>query len=355
MGWFIIVGSLPIVVLGVLLKDIIEQDFRNLWIIGTTLIVMGLVLGSPTGSAPPTRRIKQITLRDAVLMGAAQALALIPGVSRSGATLSMGRFLGYEREAATRYAFLLAIPAVVGAGLFELKEIPDGDNVYGWGPTIVATVVSFVVGYAAIAWLLRYVAHPLLHAVRDLPGRARHRDAGAARRRRAHGLTARRLRLVTNRRFRGRFLRLVTKRSRYSQPDFLKQHHQRPPDGHHQQQRERVAEHPAELGHVLEVHAVDRRRSASARRPAPTPAEILRMSSFCWTEIRARWASKAVDSSASRLSTVSAIRARWSPTSRKNGAGSGRCRGPRRRRTGCIGSRSGITARRTSASSRLRM
>ena len=83
--------------------------------------------------------------------------ALVPGVSRSGATISMGRFLGYEREAATRYAFLLAIPAVVGAGLFELKEIPNGDNAYGWGPTIVATVVSFVVGYAAIAWLLRYV------------------------------------------------------------------------------------------------------------------------------------------------------------------------------------------------------
>ena len=80
------------------------------------------------------------------------------GVSRSGATLSMGRFLGYDREAATRYAFLLAIPAVVGAGLFELKEIPNGDNTYGWGPTVVATVVSFVVGYAAIAWLLRYVS-----------------------------------------------------------------------------------------------------------------------------------------------------------------------------------------------------
>ena len=93
-----------------------------------------------------------------MLLGAAQALALVPGVSRSGATISMGRFLGYDREAATRYAFLLAIPAVVGAGLFELKEIPNGDNAYGWGPTIVATVVSFVVGYAAIAWLLRYVS-----------------------------------------------------------------------------------------------------------------------------------------------------------------------------------------------------
>ncbi|MEJ7831807.1 MAG: undecaprenyl-diphosphate phosphatase [Nocardioides sp.] len=158
MGWFIIIGSLPIVILGVLLKDVIERDFRNLWIIGTTLIVGGIVLGIADRIGGTDKQIRQITLRDAVLMGGAQALALVPGVSRSGATLSMGRFLGYDREAATRYAFLLAIPAVVGAGLFELKEITDGDNLYGWGPTLVATVVSFVVGYAAIAWLLRYVA-----------------------------------------------------------------------------------------------------------------------------------------------------------------------------------------------------
>ena len=158
MGWFIIIGSLPIVILGVLLKDVIERDFRNLWIIGSTLIVLGIVLGIADRFGSTDKQIKQITLRDAVLMGAAQALALVPGVSRSGATLSMGRFLGYDREAATRYAFLLAIPAVVGAGLFELKEIPHGDNAYGWGPTIVATVVSFAVGYAAIAWLLRYVS-----------------------------------------------------------------------------------------------------------------------------------------------------------------------------------------------------
>lgn len=158
MGWFIIIGSLPIVVLGVLLKDIIEKDFRNLWIIGSTLIVMGIVLGIADRLSRNDKTIKGITLRDAILMGLAQALALIPGVSRSGATISMGRALGYEREAATRYAFLLAIPAVVGAGLFELKEIPGGDNSYGWGPTLLATVVSFIVGYTAIAWLLRYVS-----------------------------------------------------------------------------------------------------------------------------------------------------------------------------------------------------
>jgi undecaprenyl-diphosphatase len=158
MGWFIIIGSLPIVVLGIFLKDTIEEDFRNLWIIGTTLIVLGLILGIADRVSSDRLRIKDMRLRDAVLMGLAQACALVPGVSRSGATISMGRFLGYEREAATRYAFLLAIPAVVGAGLFELKEIPHGDNSYGWGPTVVATVVSFLIGYAAIAWLLRYVA-----------------------------------------------------------------------------------------------------------------------------------------------------------------------------------------------------
>ena len=158
MGWYVIIGSLPIVVLGIVLKDVIEKDFRSLWIVGTTLIVMGLVLGIADATSSNERTAKQLRLRDAVLMGAAQALALVPGVSRSGATISMGRFLGLEREAATRFAFLLAIPAVIGAGLFELKEIPHGANEYGWTPTIVATIVSFLVGYAAIAWLLRYVS-----------------------------------------------------------------------------------------------------------------------------------------------------------------------------------------------------
>ncbi len=158
MGWFIIIGSLPIVILGVLLKDIIEQDFRNLWIIGCTLVVLGIILGVADRISSNDKGLKEIGLKEAVLMGLAQAMALIPGVSRSGATISMGRFLGFEREAATRFAFLLAIPAVVGAGLFELQEIPHGHNDYGWTSTIVATIVSFIVGYAAIAWLLRYVA-----------------------------------------------------------------------------------------------------------------------------------------------------------------------------------------------------
>lgn len=164
MGWYIIVGSVPIVVLGFLFKDTIEKDFRNLWLIATMLIVLGLVLGLADRYGANERQIKQLSLRDAALMGAAQAAALVPGVSRSGATLSMGRFLGYEREAATRFAFLLAIPAVIGAGIFELSEIGDvgkahpGEADYGWGPTITATIVSFIVGYAAIAWLLRWVS-----------------------------------------------------------------------------------------------------------------------------------------------------------------------------------------------------
>lgn len=158
MGWYVIAGSMPIVILGVLFKDVIEQDFRNLWIIGVTLIVLGVVLGVADRVGSQERSAKQLTMRDTVLMGLAQAAALVPGVSRSGATISMGLFLGLNREAATRFAFLLAIPAVVGAGLYELQEIPHGHNDFGWGPTIVATVVSFVVGYTAIAWLLRYVS-----------------------------------------------------------------------------------------------------------------------------------------------------------------------------------------------------
>ena len=158
MGWFIIIGSMPIVLLGVALKDVIERDFRSLWLIGATLIVFGVVLGVADRVGGASRRIDELTWSHAILLGLAQAMALIPGVSRSGATISMGRFLGYERAAATRYAFLLAIPAVVGAGVFELQEIPGGDNAYGVMPTIVATVVSFGVGLAVIHWLLKYVS-----------------------------------------------------------------------------------------------------------------------------------------------------------------------------------------------------
>ncbi len=158
MGWFVIVGSVPIVVLGLLLQDLIDSEFRNLYVIGTTLIVLGVVLGVAERVGRKTRPIESLTWGHAVLFGLAQAAALVPGVSRSGATISMGLFLGYERAAATRYAFLLAIPAVVGAGVFSLKDIPGSENEYGMGPTLVGTVVSFVVGLAVIHWLLKYVS-----------------------------------------------------------------------------------------------------------------------------------------------------------------------------------------------------
>ncbi|MET0820608.1 MAG: undecaprenyl-diphosphate phosphatase [Aeromicrobium sp.] len=157
MGWFVIIGSVPIVVLGLLLQDAIDREFRNLWVIGTTLIVLGVVLGIAERVGRKTSPIDDLTMTHAILLGLAQAGALVPGVSRSGATISMGLLLGYERAAATRYAFLLAIPAVVGAGIFKLKDI-GGDNAYGVGPTVVGTVVSFVVGLAVIHWLLKYVS-----------------------------------------------------------------------------------------------------------------------------------------------------------------------------------------------------
>ncbi|MEV7396338.1 undecaprenyl-diphosphate phosphatase [Aeromicrobium sp. NPDC092404] len=157
MGWFVIIGSLPIVVLGLLLQDLIDKEFRNLWVIGTTLIVLGVVLGIAERVGRKSSPIENLTMRHAILLGVAQAGALVPGVSRSGATISMGLFLGYERAAATRYAFLLAIPAVVGAGVYKLKDI-GGENDYGVGPTIVGTIVSFIVGLAVIHWLLRYVS-----------------------------------------------------------------------------------------------------------------------------------------------------------------------------------------------------
>ncbi|MET0951777.1 MAG: undecaprenyl-diphosphate phosphatase [Aeromicrobium sp.] len=158
MGWFVIIGSVPIVILGLLFQDTIKHEFRRVAFIAVALIVFGLVLGLAERVGRKTRAIEELTLRHAVLFGLAQACALFPGVSRSGGTISMGLFLGYERRAATRYAFLLAIPAVLGAGIFNLKDIPGGENAYGTGPTIVATVVSFIVGLAIIHWLLEYVS-----------------------------------------------------------------------------------------------------------------------------------------------------------------------------------------------------
>jgi len=156
LGWFIIVGTLPIAVLGLALQDTIETAFRDLRIIGATLVVFGLVLGLADRVARNNRPLDRLTLPHALAFGAAQALALIPGVSRSGGTISAGLLLGYTRQAAARYAFLLAVPAVLASGLLELKDI-GGTNTPAWGPTVLATVLAFAVGYAVIAALLRYL------------------------------------------------------------------------------------------------------------------------------------------------------------------------------------------------------
>ena len=158
LGWYIIVGTLPVVIVGIALQDTIETDFRNLWLTGSVLVGLGIVLGVAERVGRLDRPIDELGWRATVLLGLAQALSVVPGVSRSGATISMGLFLGFEREAATRFAFLLAIPAVVGAGLFELPEAVSGDNAYTVPATVAATLVAFIVGYATIAWLLRYIA-----------------------------------------------------------------------------------------------------------------------------------------------------------------------------------------------------
>jgi undecaprenyl-diphosphatase len=158
MGWFVIIGSVPIVLLGLAFQDSIKHEFRRVALIAVALIVFGIFLGIAERIGRKTKPIDELTTRDAVLFGLAQACALFPGVSRSGGTITMGLLLGYERRAATRYAFLLAIPAVLGAGIYNLKDIPDQQNAYGTGPTIVATVISFVVGLAVIHWLLEYVS-----------------------------------------------------------------------------------------------------------------------------------------------------------------------------------------------------
>ena len=158
MGWLVILGSIPIVVLGLLFQDQIDSTFRNLWVTVAMLAGVAIILAiADRHGSDNTRELKQLSWRDGILYGLFQAAALIPGVSRSGATISGGLFLGYTREAATRYAFLLAIPAVFGSGIYKLKDIGD-DATAAWGPTIVATVLSFVIGYAVIAWLLRYIS-----------------------------------------------------------------------------------------------------------------------------------------------------------------------------------------------------
>jgi undecaprenyl-diphosphatase len=165
LGWFLIVATIPIGILGFTFRNQIETGARNLWLVGTVLIVFALVLGYADRVGRHAREIDELSPRDGVLIGLAQSLSLIPGVSRSGATMSAGLLLGLERPASAKFAFLLAVPAVVASGLFELKDVIAGDEhaTTPIGNVLVATVISFVVGYAAIAWFLRYLAH---HSVR---------------------------------------------------------------------------------------------------------------------------------------------------------------------------------------------
>ncbi len=160
MGWFIILGSVPIVVLGVIFQKTIETTLRSLWVIAVTLIVFGILLGIADYVGAKKRRLRDLTVPHAAIYGGAQALALLPGVSRSGGTITAGLFLGYERAAAARYSFLLAIPAVFGSGLFELyKTIKSpGSEVFTAGETAVATVVSFVVGLIVIVFFMNYIS-----------------------------------------------------------------------------------------------------------------------------------------------------------------------------------------------------
>ena len=156
MGWYIIAGTVPISILGLAFSDQIENEARNLYLIGTTLIVLGLILWIADRTSKRERDVTTVTLRDSVIVGCAQALALIPGVSRSGATITAGLLLGFDRASAARYSFLLSVPAVVLSGLFELRKIGEEEGA-GLGPTILATFFAFIVGYASIAFLLRWL------------------------------------------------------------------------------------------------------------------------------------------------------------------------------------------------------
>jgi undecaprenyl-diphosphatase len=160
MGWLIIVGSIPIVVLGLLFQDDIETTLRDLRIVATALILFSLILFWADRVGAKKRELEHLTVGHGIAFGFAQAMALIPGVSRSGGTITMGLFLGYTRAAAARYSFLLAVPAVLGSGFFQAYEALTGDvegEGVSWGPTILATVIAFGVGLTVIAWLLRYL------------------------------------------------------------------------------------------------------------------------------------------------------------------------------------------------------
>ncbi|MFH0410571.1 undecaprenyl-diphosphate phosphatase [Corynebacterium sp. L4756] len=161
MGWFVIVGSIPIGVLGLLGQDLIRDALRNLWITASMLIIFSFVFILAERMGKKNRGFDELTMKDAIVMGLCQCLALIPGVSRSGGTISGGLFLGLDREVATRFSFLLAIPAVLASGLFSLPDAfnPAAGQAASGAQLIVGTSIAFVIGYASIAWLLKFVSN----------------------------------------------------------------------------------------------------------------------------------------------------------------------------------------------------
>ncbi|MEI6446358.1 MAG: undecaprenyl-diphosphate phosphatase [Actinomycetes bacterium] len=157
MGWYILLGTLPVGIFGFIFKDQIETAARSLWVIGTVMILFSLVMASADQTAKRTRAVEDLDRKDAAIIGLWQALALIPGVSRSGATISAGLFRGLDEVAAARYSFLLSVPAVVASGLFELRKIGEAGVHPSFAMTAIAALFAFISGYAAIAFLLRWL------------------------------------------------------------------------------------------------------------------------------------------------------------------------------------------------------
>jgi undecaprenyl-diphosphatase len=157
LGWLIIIGTLPVLILGLALRDFIENDVRNLWVIAYTLIGFGVLLGLADFFGKKTKSITELNFSHGVAFGMGQALALVPGVSRSGGTITVGLMLGYTRQAAARYSFLLAIPAVLGSGLFQFCSSVGDLSQDLLVATVVATIVSGVVGLSVIHYLLKYL------------------------------------------------------------------------------------------------------------------------------------------------------------------------------------------------------
>ena len=166
LGWYVIIGTIPIGVLGFLFKDVIRSQARNLWVIATAMLVFSAVIAVAEYYGRQNRHVGQLTWRDGLIVGIAQCLALVPGVSRSGATISAGLFLGLDRPLAARFGFLLAIPAVLASGLFSLPDafhpVSEGMSATG-AQLVVSVVIAFGVGLAAVAWLLRFLTHHAMY------------------------------------------------------------------------------------------------------------------------------------------------------------------------------------------------